>query len=256
MNGTAHASYSFLIFCFLAFIITGSAPSGGTAFLSLLSGIIPDLDGIYWRVSSRGNRSDNTFQHHLYYPTHWPVTYLPLVAWTVIAFAVEFFPMHTLAVTAGVYAHLAADSVSCGDGMNWGAPWGKRFVNLCSATTDGYHGRYWSYRYRKTPFFVLENVAASCSLVLLAWFSFTNLADVGWYVFGMAGIAGFVVVGFLPVAPEFALEPPGGRYDDYRRIPVYFDRLPPRHKARVQSWWSAHGLDSGPGSSGARQPDV
>ena len=122
MNGTAHASYSFLIFTLVSFILAGTLPTGSIAFLSLFFGIFPDLDSIYWRITSRGKKSDNRFQHHLYYPTHWPVTYLPVVAWTIIAFTFDIFPLHALAVTVGVYSHLAADSVSCGDGMNWGAP--------------------------------------------------------------------------------------------------------------------------------------
>nr|MDO8118268.1 hypothetical protein [Candidatus Sigynarchaeota archaeon] len=183
---------------------------------------------------------DNSFQHHLYYPTHWPVSYVPFVAWVIASYFLSFYFPYFLAMGVGIYTHLAFDSISCGDGMNWGAPWGRRFVNLFSSKTDGYHGNYWSYRYRRTIFFVFENIAAILSIVLLAWFAWARPGSIGWNIFGMTGLGALIVTGFIPLDRKYGLEPPEGRYHDYRTRSEYWEKLPATHKARVESWKVAH----------------
>ncbi len=240
MNGTAHASYSFLIFTLLHVTLFRNVPTGGLSVLALLFGMFPDIDGLYWKLTTKSVQSDNSFQHHLYYPTHWPVSYLPLVAWVVVSYFLSFHFPYFLAMLVGIYAHLTFDSMGCGDGMNWGAPWGRRFVNLFSGKTDGYHGNYWGYRYRKTAFFIVENIAAVACIGLLAWFSTMRPGSAGWYIFAMVGLGVLVLTGFIPIDARYAQEPPGGRYNDYRKIPGYWDNLPRKHKQRVEAWWKDH----------------
>ncbi len=218
----------------------GQVPAGGPAVLALAMGMFPDIDGIIWLISFRGKKADNSFQHHLMYPTHWPVTYIPVVVWTAIAFWLGIYPMHFLAMSMGIYLHLVFDSISCGDGMNWGAPWGRRFINLFSSTTDGYHGRYWNYRFNKTVFFKIGYVAGVASLVVLVLIAPSHPDDLGWYIFALAGL-GFVMATGLKSAPaEFAKEPPEGRYHDYRRLPEYYTRLPQKMKDRIRAWQDSH----------------
>ncbi|NMC06866.1 MAG: hypothetical protein GYA24_16730, partial [Candidatus Lokiarchaeota archaeon] len=161
MNPTSHASYSFLLFSAVSVLVLGVVPDGGPSALAVASGLLPDIDGIFWRLAHPGAKAGTAFQHHLVYPTHWPVTYVPFIAAVTIAWLAGFYPMHFLAVLMGIYSHLAVDSIACGDGMNWGAPWGRRFVNLWSSKTDGYHGRFWAARFRATVFFKIQFIAAA-----------------------------------------------------------------------------------------------
>ncbi|MHA1368523.1 MAG: metal-dependent hydrolase [Promethearchaeota archaeon] len=242
MNGTAHASYSFLVFSTISYFLLHSIPTGGMCFLALLFGVFPDFDGIYWRIKKgkKAIEDTNTFQHHLYYPTHWPVSYIPILILTIFVFAFNFYPLYFLAITVGVYSHLIFDSISCGDGMNWGAPWGRRFINLFSEKTDGYHGLYWSARYKKTIFFKIENIAALISIFLLITYIF--LRPSGWilYVVGIVGIVGFMISGFKPIDEKYLQEPPGGRYNDYRMIPEFYNKLPEKNKEKIRKWREEH----------------
>ena len=241
MNGTSHASYSFLIFTFTSTFLLGQVPAGGPSVLAIAMGLFPDIDAVAWLLFNRGKKPDtSSFQHHLMYPTHWPVTYTPLLVWTAVAIWLGIFPMHFLAMTVGIYTHLAFDSMACGDGMNWGAPWGRRFVNLFSSKTDGYHGRYWNARFNKTVLFKLGHVAAIGALVVLVLITPSHPADLGWYIFALAGLGFVMATGLIPVPPEYAKEPPEGRYHDYRRLPEYYERLPQKKKDQIRAWHESH----------------
>ncbi|MBD3188812.1 hypothetical protein GF325_18430 [Candidatus Bathyarchaeota archaeon] len=244
MNGTAHASYSFLTYSLISMMFLGTIPTGFLSFFSLLAGMIPDLDAIYWKLRNKGGKSSNSFQHHLYYPTHWPVTFLPLIILTIIAYLTGFLFPFFLALTWGIYCHLIFDSISCGDGMNWGAPWGKRFVNLFSSKTDGYHGLYWSARYRRTIFFKLENAAALLSIVILVAFALVTQSGMMWYIIGITGLIVLIITGLTPIEDKYLEEPPGGRYNDYREIREYWEKMPEKKREDVARWRETHGADT------------
>ncbi|MFX0103633.1 MAG: metal-dependent hydrolase [Candidatus Hodarchaeota archaeon] len=241
MNGTAHSSYSFLIYSLVSVVFLGETPTMGLCVLSLLFGMIPDIDGMYWKVKNKSKKTDNSFQHHLYYPTHWPITYTPLVAWTIITYFIDFYVPYFLALVVGIYGgHLLFDSISCGDGMNWLAPWGKKFVNLFSSTTDGYHGPYWSTRYRRTIFFKLENIAAIASILLLVIFYCLRPKNEILLILGILVVASNMIGGFMPIEKEYENEPPGGRYNDYRKLPEYQANLSAKQKERIRNWEESH----------------
>lgn len=240
MNATSHASYSFLIFTCISTILFGRIPNGGLCVLVLVMGIFPDIDGIFWIVKNPGKITGTSFQHHLMYPTHWPVTYTPLIAWTIFAIWFNIIPMYSLAMTLGIYTHMVFDSVSCGDGINWGAPWGRRFINLFSSTTDGYHGLYWNARFQKTIFFKLGNIAGIGSIILLILFAPSYPEDLGWYIFAVAGLGFICIMGLKAVPVEYAKEPPEGRYHDYRRLPEYYEHLSQKMKDRIRAWQETH----------------
>ncbi|MBN2150442.1 MAG: metal-dependent hydrolase [Candidatus Lokiarchaeota archaeon] len=242
MNATSHASYSFLIFSAVSVFLLGAVPQGGPSALAVAAGMLPDIDGLFWKLRHPGKHSGMDFQHHLMYPTHWPVFYLPLVAVTAITWLVDFYPMHFLAITMGAYLHLVFDSVSCGDGMNWGAPWGKRFVNLFSSKTDGYHGRYWEARFRTTIFFKVQWVGATIAIGLLAWFASIHVDEIFWYVVGIAVLVVVVALDLFPTPEIYHQEPPEGRYHDYRLKPGYYERMSPAMRERVKAWRESRGL--------------
>ncbi|MHA1792449.1 MAG: hypothetical protein ACTSVI_07375 [Promethearchaeota archaeon] len=242
MNGTAHAAYSFLIYLFTSIIFFGAIPSGGNIFLSVVFGLFPDVDGIFWKVKKGKSALENEFQHHLYYPTHWPITYTPLVIITVISWISGCCFSIFFVITMAVYSHLLFDSISCGDGMNWGAPWGRRFINLFSSRTDGYHGNYWLVRYRKTIFFKLENVLAIFSDVILMILIFIIKVNPTWCVLSIFILISLQVTGFLPVDDKYNEEPPGGRYNDYRKLPGYKEKLSRKKREQLQRWKNTHGI--------------
>jgi len=118
-------------------------------------GDCPDLDGVYHTIIKKGNINDQNFQHHLYYPTHWPSTYLPVVIAFLFSLIFDFYPQYFLIAVVGPGTHLIFDSISCGDGMMWAAAWWKvkrgefgKFTNLDSKMTDGYP---WSILDRPVP---------------------------------------------------------------------------------------------------------
>jgi hypothetical protein len=242
VNPTSHASYSFLIFAFVSFVFLGKVPAGGPSILAVAAGMVPDLDGLLWKLLHPGKKADTSFQHHLEYPTHWPVVYLPLVIFMIIAWLVNFYPVQVLALTMGIYSHLVFDSISCGDGMNWGAPWGRRFINLCSSKTDGYHGLYWAARFKKTVFYKISLITSTISTILLAWFSILHVSDSTWYILAIVMLVAMIVFDLVPVPREFEQEPPEGRYSDYRLKPGYYEKLSASMKERVRAWREARGL--------------
>ncbi|GAB4304969.1 MAG: hypothetical protein Kow0069_00100 [Promethearchaeota archaeon] len=238
MNTTAHASYAFLTYAALSWFAWQIAPTGAACFWVMFFGIFPDLDGVYWKLARKGDMDQN-FQHHLHFPTHFPVTYLPVVAAFALSLALGFYPWVFAVPLVGLYAHMAFDSISCGDGLMWAKiPWKKdqfaRYVNLWSRQTDGYHGGYWTARYKRTIFFKLENVAAAASIVLIAYFSSLTGWD-AWSLLSILGLAGSVAVSLKRGDPKFEGEPPEGRYADYHQYEPYvkwyrskYGRDPPR----------------------------
>ena len=192
-------------------------------------------------LKTKSKKTDNSFQHHLYYPTHWPVTYTPLIAWTVVTYFIDFYFPYFLALVVGIYGgHLMMDSMSCGDGMNWTAPWGRKFINLFSSKTDGYHGTYWENRYRKTIFYKLENIAAIASIALIIVFYYLKPKNELLLILGIMIVVANMIGCLMPLDPEYENEPPEGRYNDYRKIPEYYEKLSEKHKERIRAWQESH----------------
>ncbi len=226
MNTTAHGSYALLLYSLIAWLAWGVLPTGIMAFFAVIFGISPDFDGIYYRLAKKGEIG-NDFQHHLYFWTHWPLSYLPLVILFTISAIFQFYPYIFAIPMIGIYSHMIFDSMGCGDGLMWGKiPWKKdqfaRYVNLFSSRTDGYHGGYWSVRYRKTIFFKIENIAALGCIVLLVYIARSYGID-GWVVIAIMAFVGFILSGFTKLDPKFYAEPENGRYADYHVYPVYVE---------------------------------
>lgn len=224
MNSTAHASYAFLIYALVAWLAWEFIPPGLVIFLVMICGLCPDFDGLYWTLVKRG-KMDGDFQHHLYFWTHWPLSYLPLVGLFVGSLLVGSYPMYFAVPVVGVYSHMVFDSIGCGDGLMWGKiPWKKdqyaRYVNLWSRHTDGYHGGYWAARYRHTIYFKLETLAAVAAIALIIMFSTRTGFDF-WSFLSIGLLVALVLVGFKPVDAAFQQEPPKGRYTDYHVHPAY-----------------------------------
>ncbi|MHA1294597.1 MAG: metal-dependent hydrolase, partial [Promethearchaeota archaeon] len=172
-----HAAYAFLSYYLLYSIFIGQIIPGWAVFLVIFFGIFPDFDGLYWIIKKKGE-INTEFQHHLYYWTHWPLSYIPCIIIFFLSLTFNFYPIYFLIPVVGIYCgHLIPDSISTGDGVMWGKiPWKKkryaRYINLFSNKTDGYHGHYWEARYRTTITFKIGRIASIFSLIILVVFLF------------------------------------------------------------------------------------
>ncbi len=232
-----HSSYAFLLYYLIYMLWKGPIMPGWVVFLIIFFGLLPDLDGIYWKLKKKGEM-DTHFQHHLYYWTHWPISYTPLLLLFVVCVILNFYPEYFLIPVIGIYGgHLIPDSISTGDGIMWGKkPWKKgsyaRYINLFSCKTDGYHGRYWNLRYRSTIFFKIGTAAVIVSAIVILYFQIVVKVISGFYVFALIFFSVTLVKGLQKIPSEFYNEPPEGRYADYRKNSAYINGLSEKNKAR------------------------
>ncbi len=108
----------------------------------------------------------------------------------------------------------------------WGKiPWKKDsfapFINLFSKKTDGYHGKYWQVRWKQTKMFKIGLIMLSLSIyfTIQLWLRFGAFSF--WYLALCVLYLGLIYTSFERVSPEYKAEPPGGRYADYRKDPLY-----------------------------------
>ncbi|MHA1488422.1 MAG: hypothetical protein ACTSRI_02065 [Promethearchaeota archaeon] len=230
-----HCAYAFLTYFFIYWFWKGQIIPGWAVFLIIFFGLFPDLDGIYWKVKKNG-KMETTFQHHLYYWTHWPMCYIPFIIIFLISLIFNFYPEYFVIPVIGVFfGHFIFDSIATGDGIMWGKiPWQKtryaRFINLFSRKTDGYHGFYWNIRYRKTPFFVLGHFAAVFSTIFIVFFLVISAEINLFYIISIAYFIIAILLGLKKCPKKYHEEPPEGRYADYRKNPKYINGLSERNK--------------------------
>ena len=212
---------------------------GWAVFLIIFFGLFPDLDSIFWLIIKKG-KMDTEFQHHLYFWTHWPLSYFPLIFIFIISLILNFYPEYFLIPVIGVYfGHLLPDSISTGDGIMWGKiPWKKgqfaRYVNIFASKTDGYHGNYWEARYRKTIFFKIGLLAAVMSIIIILYFQIVSKKIIIFYIISIIFFLITIITGFKKIPDEFYEEPPEGRYADYRKNPKYINGLSEKNKVRMR----------------------
>jgi hypothetical protein len=223
MDGTAHGAKAFIVYHLLFYLIWHALPLPIYSILIIIFGNLPDFDSIYWHF--KGGKYDNNFQHHLYFWSHWPIAYLPVVIFTLIAFFTNTIFDFMFVASIGIYMHLIADTACCGDGMMWGkVPWRKDqfavFYNFFSSKTDGYHGIYWTVRWRTTIMFQIARMEGIGIIIFLIWlqvingFQFEYLLVIGFFILNLLG-------GFKSMDAQYLQEPPNGRYDDYRKHHLY-----------------------------------
>jgi hypothetical protein len=224
MDSTAHASHSFWLYYLIYYIWFRTFPSPIIGVFMIIFGICPDFDSIYFILKGK-NPKDNTFQHHLYFWTHVPLSYVFLIPIFLIFLVVNWHPEYFLMPIVGIYSHLLSDSACCGDGMMWGKnPRNNKqfapFFNFFSKQTDGYHGNFWSIRWRRTKMYKIANINGIIIIIFMIWqiillgFSFSALIIILYFTCSIIG-------GAVPVNPKYAQEPENGRYDDYRKNPDY-----------------------------------
>jgi len=248
----AHAAYGFLTYYLIYIIWMGTflMPRYLT-FLACFFGIFPDLDAVYWVIKKRdkgfeGKQSiDTEFQHHLYFWTHWPISYSPLILIFIISLIFNFYPEYFLVPVISIYCgHLIPDSISCGDGLMWGKiPWKKdryaRYINLWSNKTDGYHGIWWEARYRQTIWFKIGSIAVIASIIIILMLYINEILQVlpglaisGYYILPLLFLSGALIIGFKKIPEDNLKEPPEGRYADYRVNLKYINGLREKNRKK------------------------
>jgi hypothetical protein len=249
-----HAAFGFIIYYLIwifwkgTFIISGDYRY--IVLLIVIFGIFPDFDTIYWFAKKRGEKNINTteFQHHLYFWTHWPISYIPLIVIFIITLIFNFFPEYFLVPVVGIYGgHLILDSISCGDGIMWGKiPWKKgryaRYINLLPSVSDGYHGVYWEARYRKTFISKVGNIAIICTIIIISSFLIYSIIDYldvpnspgisGYYLLPITFFVVMLILELKGVNVERLEEPSEGRYADYRINPIYINGLSEKNQKK------------------------
>jgi hypothetical protein len=223
MDGTAHGAKAFIVYHLLFYLIWHTLPLPIYSLLIILFGNLPDFDSIYWHF--KGGKFDNHFQHHLYFWSHWPIAYLPVVILTLIAFLTHFLFDLMFVAVFGIYMHLIADTACCGDGMMWGkVPWKKDqfaiFYNFFSSKTDGYHGSYWTARWRTTLMFQIGRIEGIIIIFFLIWLQIIDGLKLSYLVV-IVFFIGNILTSFRSMDVQFLQEPPNGRYDDYRKHKGY-----------------------------------
>jgi len=215
----------------------------------VIFGLFPDFDGIYYLIKKRGEGGiDTEFQHHLYYWTHWPISYIPVIIIFIISLIFNFFPEYFMMPVVGIYCgHLMFDSISCGDGIMWGKiPWKKdqygKYINMMPDGSDGYHGVYWEARYRKTIISKIGNIAVLLSIIIISLFQVNSIIE-HFNAGDPPGISGYLItpiiffiiafyIGNKKPKLEHLEEPPEGRYADYRLNPTYINGLSEKNRKK------------------------
>ncbi|MFO7795400.1 MAG: hypothetical protein ACQERB_10905 [Promethearchaeati archaeon] len=239
-----HGAYAFLIYYVIWIIWKGRFIIGGEnrylVLLSIIFGIFPDFDGLYYFIKNRLMRKFNKeVQHHFYSWTHWPLSYFPLVILFIVSLVIGYYPEFFLTPVVSIYVgHFIFDSISSGDGIMWGKiPWKKRqyarYINLLPDITDGYHDGYWAARYRNTIIAKIGNFALIISIIIIAYFIGAEYPEISWYY--VVPIVFFITGFFIGVKrppKRFFKEPPEGRYVDYRIKIEYINGLNAKNKKR------------------------
>lgn len=224
MDLIAHSSHSYILYNLTYFIIWNTISPPIFSFIAIIFGIFPDFDVIYHHLKGKNSR-DNSFQHHLYYWTHVPLSYIPLVILFIISVIIKFHVEIFLIPLIGILSHLLSDSACCGDGMMWSKiPWKKGqfgvFYNFFSKNTDGYHGNYWIVRWRKTLMFKLAFIEISLIILFNIWYQ-TNFGIDWASIIIVIFIVIIIIYETRRIDSKYHKEPPNGRYYDYRKNSCY-----------------------------------
>ncbi|NVM45442.1 MAG: hypothetical protein HWN79_11050 [Candidatus Lokiarchaeota archaeon] len=243
-----HAAFGFLIYYFIYILFTGSfiMPSYYISSIIFFS-ICPDFDAIVFYLKKRGKfKLDTEFQHHFSSVAHYPLLYTPFI----ILFIMNVFrgsdPLISVVPVIGIYfGHFLFDTIACGDGIMWGKnPFSRkkyaRFINIYCNKTDGYHGKYWGARYRKTRVSKIGNIAVLFCVILFLIFQYSNIPMINpvftsysprySYHNSIMLLLLMLFLGLKFTSKKWLREPPEGRYSDYRIKEKYINGLSEKNR--------------------------
>jgi len=222
-----HAVASWFVYNILYWLFFHTYPSSFGCFLAFFFGTFPDLDGIYFSIKNKKATRGTEFQHHLNSWFHWPIYWIPLIILFILSLIFKFYPEYFITPMLGIYLHMVLDSIACGDGMMWGHGFRKknfsRYINLCSSKTDGYHGNYWGAKYRQTIFYKIENILAMVLIFISIYYMWIQHRFIFLHFLNILFTIFYIITTIISTGGKYQLEPPEGRYADYRKNPEYLE---------------------------------
>ena len=150
----SHIAYPYIIINLLTYITPLKVTPAQNLLLAVFS-ILPDSDYLIRYLVAKIRREKirlNEVQHHKW-PSHWPISYLPLLVIFLMTPSVTTFLM-----VFGVYSHLVLDLIATGDGIMLFYPFKKNFYMILSKHTKGKMGWEWVKTYKKLRVYKLEKV--------------------------------------------------------------------------------------------------
>ena len=236
-----HSAFGILFYYLIYIILTGSFILPSFYFNAIVYfSILPDFDAIYYFFKSKGRlKLTMEYQHHLHSLTHFPIMFSPVIIIFIISVIFNIYPLYFLISVVGIYfGHFFIDSIASGDGIMWGKnPFKKnkyaRFINAYSDKTDGYHGRYWDARYRKTRMYKIGTIALIVVLLIIILhilnLYFTVEPSLRYPRSSLYSLILFFIIflyfGLRNPREKWLKEPPEGRYSDYRVNMKYINGL-------------------------------
>jgi len=249
MSRIEHHSAFGILFYYIIYIIWTKSLILPTHYFNMIIyfSLFPDFDAIYYFLKSKGRlKLTMEYQHHLNSLTHFPLIFSPVIIIFVISVITNFYPLYFLIPVIGIYCgHFIIDTIASGDGIMWGKnPFRRkkytRFFNKYCDTTDGYHGRYWDARYRKTKIAKIGNYTVILVLIII-FFHVLNLYLSINLSSRYPRSSLFSLIFFFLIFLYFGLknpkekwlkEPPEGRYADYRVNLNYIDGLSEKNRKK------------------------
>ena len=206
----------------------------------------PDLDIFYGGFKKGGlEKLDEDFQHHYFSMAHYPILYTPFIILFIFSLVFNYYPLYFLTPVVGIYfGHFLFDTIACGDGIMWGKnPFSRdkyaRFRNIFYSKTDGYHGLYWNARYRQTLMCKIGNVCVVVSAVIIqslhiieTFRMFPTPTYNIFYLTPLIYLLTMLFIGLQKIPEEFLIEPPKGRYSDYRIDLKYINGLSEKNREK------------------------
>ncbi len=236
-----HSAFGILFYYIIYVVWTRSFIVPSYYFSAILYfSILPDFDAIYYFFKSKGRlKLTMEYQHHLHSLTHFPIIFSPVIIIFIISVILNSYALYFLIPVVGIYlGHFFIDSIASGDGIMWGKnPFKRnkyaRFINAYSDKTDGYHGRYWDARYRKTKLFKLGTVVLIIDLLIITLhilnLYFTLELSLRYSRSSLYSLILFFIIflyfGLRNPREKWLKEPPEGRYSDYRVNLKYINGL-------------------------------
>ncbi len=244
-----HSAFGFLVFYIIYVIWTQSFIMDGLSLvLILFFSVVPDLDILYGAHKREGlKKLDEEFQHHYFSIAHYPLVYVPFIIVFLICLILNSHPLYFFIPVIGIYVgHFFLDSLASGDGIMWGKnPFKKekyaRFINLYCKETDGFHGIYGYFRYRKTFIGRLTNYCVILAIILIQSFPIINAiqtipyqynSQYYYYISALVYLILSYYVAQNEVTDKYSEMPPKGRYHDYRIDPKYINGLSEKNRER------------------------
>ncbi len=166
MNLPSHIAYPYIIANTIAWLLGVKLTLKQNLLLMLFS-VLPDVDLlIHWLQTRITNIKFNPGINHHLWPSHWPISYVPLVLIMII-----WPSTTTILMVFGIYSHLVLDSIACAWGIMWFYPFSKHWYNYFALKFRGINdGFSWLKKWNQTGFHTAELISLALVIIHLIIF--------------------------------------------------------------------------------------